>query len=354
MLTTASCEFPLLEKWKSLCSKNLILEIFDAVLSGYAQIAFNDNSFSGLLVILATYYGSPVQATISLWTTLIATITAMLIGVNRGLIRCGLYGFSAALTGLAIPLTIFPGCPINASMLLIAALAGVMNVLLTAALSEIFGKWNVSALSLPYCFTLLILIPGSLLFGNLSVTRSAPTLFALTREAGSWTFAEFMTASLNGLAQVLWVEKPLSGILYLAALALASRIDVITSLVGALVGTATAIGLGLPKDAILIGLYGYNAVLLMKVMTRGFKLSGRSLVLAICLAALTVPVACGCKVILAPLGMGTFAAFPYDIICIVVFIGRSKFANLTYVPGKYWGVPETIQSLTAEELKDYQ
>ena len=50
-----------------------------------------------------------------------------------------------------------------------------------------------------------------------------------------------------------------------------------------------------------------------------------------------------CKVILAPLGLTSFLVIPYALMCIFVFIGRDKLKGLTYVPGKYWGVPETIQ-----------
>lgn len=344
LAVTASCKFPLLKEWKEICDKNAGCEIVDSVISGYAQIAFNDNTFSGLLMIAATAVASPVQAISGVWATLVATLVAYGIGVPKGLIRCGLYGFNAALVGVAIPVAVFPGQGVTAALLLYSALGGIISVFLMTALSNFFAKWNVSCLSLPYCVTLFVLVPASVLISTLNVSRAAPMVMEMAQAQAGWTPGEFMTATFNGIAQVLWVEKPIAGVLYVVAVVLASRMDALSSLVGGVVGTGVAIALGLPKDAIMIGLYGYNAVLLMKVITRGFALNARSYVLAVVLAGATSLVAAGLKVVLTPLGMNTFAALPYALICVLVFLGRDKFKGLTYIPAKNWGVPETLNS----------
>ncbi len=348
MFVTASCKCPFLNDWKKLCYRNIVLEILDATVSGFAQIAFNDNSFSGLLLIAVTAIGSPIQAISGVWGALIATLTAYLIGVPRGLIRCGLYGFNAALAGVAIPLLVFPGQGITAPMLLFTALAAIGCVFLSAALGSFFGKWGSTALALPYCVTLLLLVPASVLITTMGVTRAAPAVMGLSAAQAGWTGMEFLNALLAGIAQVLWVEKPICGVLYLIALLPASRLDAVNSAVGALAGTAVAVALGLPKDAILLGLYGYNGVLLMKVFTRAFAFNRRSYLMAVCGAGATSLIAAGLKVILAPLGLGSFLAFPYALLCAFLFIGRDKLSGLTYIPPKNWGVPETL----AADLKN--
>ena len=60
MSATASCRFPFLDEWKDLSDNNKICGFVDSALSCYAQIAFNDNIFSGILMIIATWIGSPV------------------------------------------------------------------------------------------------------------------------------------------------------------------------------------------------------------------------------------------------------------------------------------------------------
>ena len=342
MFATASCSFPFLERWKGLCARNPALDFVDCVLSGFAQIAFNDNSFSGLLMVVAVALAYPVQAVSGVVCVATATLLSWLLGVPRGLVRCGLYGFNAALLGLALPVAVFPGQGVTAQVLLYAVIGGALTVLLTAALSSFFSAYNVSPLSMAYCVSMLLMVPAGVLMGTLGASKAAPAVAALVTEGAAWAPAEFLTACLAGVAQVLWVETPYVGVLYLVAVAFASRVDVVLSVVGALVGTGTAIALGIPKDSIMLGLYGYNAVLLMKVMGRAFKITPASLALAVALAAGTVMVGAGLSVIFSPTGIGSFAAWPYVILCVAAFLGRSKLPRLTYVPAGNWGVPETI------------
>jgi len=345
MAATASCKFPLLDQWKEFSAKNPVLSLIDDVLSGYAQIAFNDNTFSAILMIYATYIASPTAAIAGLWATFVATIAAHILGVPKGAIKCGVYGFNSALAGLAIGiLVVFPD---TARLLLYSGLAGIFCVLFQAALGELLSKWNVPSLALPYCITMCLLIPATLTLGGLQASGIGQKLFEAGQTPGVWTSGEFVTAALNGIAQVLWVDKPLTGILYLIAVLLASRIDVISVIIGATVSTSVAIALGLPKDLVLIGIYGYNAVLVMHVITRGFLINARSYLFAVIMAALTVVFGAGLRVIFAPLGIVSFYAIPYAVTCIVAFLARNTFSNFIYVPAGNWGVPETI----AKEFK---
>lgn len=349
MRATASCEFPLLEEWKELCEKSRLLGVADAVLSGFAQIAFNDNSFSGLVMIAAVALVCPAQAFSGVVAALAATLVAGAAGVPRQLVRGGLYGFNAALVGLALPVAVFPGQGVTVQMVLYALVGGMLTVFLTAGLGALLSPSGVPALSLPYCVAMLVLVSASVACGSLGASRVAPMPAGLAGAPSPWTPLEFLSASLAGIAQVLWVEEPAAGVMYLVAISFASRVDVLSSVVGALVGTAVAVALGLPKGDVSIGLYGYNAVLLMKVMARGFKIEARSCVLAVACAGATVLVAAGLRVIFAPTGIATFAAWPYVAICVTVFLGRAKLAGLTYVPASEWGVPETLSGRCAEK-----
>lgn len=342
MRVTASCEFPGLEKWKELCESNAVLDVIDSTLAGFAQIAFNDNTVAGILMVVATGIAYPEQAISGVWATLVATLVAFGIGVPKGLIRCGLYGFNAALLGVAMPVVAFPGAGVTVGLLIYDAVGAALTVVLAAGLSTFFSKWNVSPLSMSYCITMSLLAPAAVLISTMGVTRGAPALAGLAGTPEGYTFMEFVDACLAGIGQVLWVEKPISGILYLVAICFASRIDVVVSIIGALAGTGTAIALGLPKDTVMLGLWGYNAVLLMKVIARGFNVTPRSIIFGTLLAAASTLVAAGLRVIFLPLGVASVYAWPYVIICVIVFIGRDKLAGLDYIPAKNWGVPETL------------
>lgn len=345
MAATASTNFPFLDEWKEFTDRNIFLEFFDNVLSGFAQIALNDNSFSGILLMIAAFIGSPVQAVSGIWATIIGTLTAHLLGVPRSAIRTGVYGFNPALCGLAIPVLVFPDQGINAEILLYSSLAAIFAEVLTIGLARFLANWKLPFLALPYCFTLLIFVPAGLSLGNLAITRSSPEIFTLFSASGQagWSAMEFFTAAINGIAQVLWIDNPITGGLYLVATLMASRIDVLSSILGAVISVGVAIGLGLPKEAAISGVYGFNAVLLMKAMTRGFVVNAKSYSMATIMSALTVVFTVGLRVMFAPIGAIASFAFPFALLSLSAFIGRDLLEDMTYVPGTEWGVPETIK-----------
>jgi len=70
------------------------------------------------------------------------------------------------------------------------------------------------------------------------------------------------TAVLNGFSQIFLQAHPGCGLLILLAITLHAPDLMIGAMVGALVGTFSAVALGYRKSDIAIGLYGYNAALL--------------------------------------------------------------------------------------------
>lgn len=342
MSATASCKFPYLDEWKRYCDNNRICAFLDSVLSGYAQLAFNDNSFSGLLMIIATWIGSPVLCMNALWGTVVATFFAYMIGLPEGAIRAGIYGANAALSCLAVPVLLFSSSRISAAMLGVSAVIAVFTVLLVKFLGKPFTRWNLPSLVVPYCIVLSISLWILTITGASSIAPLTIDTLLFTNPVSNWTAKEFLTAFFNCASEILWLVKPLSGILYLIALSFASRLDTLNTLVAILVSTIVSALLGLPKDAVITGLYGYNAILLTQVLTRSFLLNKRSYLLTFIMAAFS-PVLCLVYQLLLPhLGIGSFLALPYLTLVYIVLINRHYLKGFTYIPVKYWGVPETI------------
>ena len=129
MSATASCQFPYLDKWKHYCNDNKICAFIDSVLSGYAQLAFNDNTFSGILMLIATFIGSPVVCINALWGTIVATAFSYVIHLPVSAIRAGIYGANAALSCLAVPVLLFPNQPLSAAMLGVSTAIAIFTVL---------------------------------------------------------------------------------------------------------------------------------------------------------------------------------------------------------------------------------
>lgn len=342
MKATASCHFPYLNEWKKYCDNNRICAFIDSVLSGYAQLAFNDNTFSGILMLIATWIGSPTLCINALWGTIVATVTAYIIGIPKAAIRSGSYGFNAALACLAVPVLLFPSQGISIIMLGVSAAIAIATVLFKLALGKLFSRWNLPTLVIPYCIALLIAL---IIWEMSGITDTAPVTMEtllFTNSLSDWSALDLGLTFLSNAAQILWLTHPVTGILYLIALTFASRLDFINTVIAIIVSLFISVLLGLPKDGIMIGLYGYNAILLMQVLSRGFLTNTRSLILNVCMVALTPIMCCIYQCLLTPLGVGSFLALPYLTIAIVVFTCCKKRKGFTYIPSDYWGVPETI------------
>ena len=74
----------------------------DAVLRGLGQVVFQNNSLTGLLVLLAISVNSFVYAGAALFGAVVSTYTATLLRIDNRLVRDGLFGFNGALTAIAM------------------------------------------------------------------------------------------------------------------------------------------------------------------------------------------------------------------------------------------------------------
>lgn len=346
----ATCKTPLVDKWKDAADNNEVLGFIDSILSGYGQIAFNDNPLSGILFIIGCFVGSVQMGISSLICSVVAALVAYMIGVPKLSLRLGLYTFNAALAGLGLALFVFPGQGVTAQLVLFAAIGGILCVFLTAAFAAFLGKLSVPSLALPYCTVLMIMVPASLLMTSMEASTSVLPYLAeagAAPEAG-WTVQEFFLSVMNNFAEVLWQANVWSGAFFVLGVLVASRIDFLSIVVASIVSTALAIALGLSKDSTLIGIYGYNAVLLMLVLFgRGYAMSVKNYIFSLLMSCITIIVSVWLSVIFAPLGVPV-AAFPYVLLAILALAAREPLTGLKWVSPLKWGVPETI----AKELKN--
>lgn len=334
-------------KWKEAADKNSVLAFLDIMVSGFSQITFNVHPICGLLLVIAAFVASPIQAISGLWAVLIATGLIYAVGIPIEQAREGLYTINPALLGLAIPmvsnqnnLSVFP------QILFLSAIGAVLCVLITSGLRQVLSTWKVSPLAIPYSLALMIISSATYYFANLHPDPLfTPSVVSLMQNDGAiWTIKSFTTAVLNGLAQVIWMEDvplaPVSGILVLMAVCIVSRIDAIMAVITAILATIIAIALGIGKGGIMLGLYGYNAILLSFVLFgRAYKMSIRSFIMTVILAALTVPFAAGIKPLLSVVG-APVAAFPFALLGILAMLSKSFFTRLKYNEPKDWTIPE--------------
>lgn len=126
-------------------------------LKGVAQIMLIDSWATGLLFIIGLALSSPRVALFAFLGSAIGTYGALLYGAPATAVESGLYGFSPALTAIALGCTFYKPSP-GAT---IWALLGAMATLFTQAATNIFLEpLGLPALTAPFCLTTwLFLLP---------------------------------------------------------------------------------------------------------------------------------------------------------------------------------------------------
>jgi urea transporter len=200
-----------------------------------------------------------------------STLTAIALGMDRGAIRLGLYGFNGVLVGAGLSLFLQPDWDIVVIAWIV--LASALSTVLHAALAAVFvGSWKVPPFTLAFNFITLIFLISALNFAN---GRLGPLVAPASPEAGGErtsnalrSAAEAATANniegvvnavFRGIGQLFFANSVAAGIIIVLGLAFASRIAAGFALVGSAVGMLTALALGANGVAIYNGLWGFNS-----------------------------------------------------------------------------------------------
>lgn len=345
----ASCPFPFLNKWKELADSNPILGFIDAVLCGFSQIIFSDNTFSGIALLVGSFLVAPKVGFAGLWSSIVSVALQKIMKTPAIGCRLGVNQFCSVLTGVIMGGLIFNE-GISLMFFVFFALASIFATITTLGLASVFGKFNAAALGLPFGFSTLVFMAAAQNMGFISQAESviAHGPANLTpADIGPWDGGTFIQAVYSGVAELLGGTTPLVFAFIAAALLMSSRIDFINAILGALFGALTAMYFGVPNVPVLIGLYGYNGALLMFVLNgRAFKITPRSFVLNIILIATSAILSAWLSVSFGLVG-AVYTAFPFSIICCLIMLAAPSIEGLEYNAPMYWGVPETVPAIKA-------
>ena len=290
--------------------------VFGALLRGAGQVMFQGSAWTGLLFLCGIAWGAwnagrPEIFFGALLGLAAGTVTACLLGAPRGEVEEGLHGYNGILVGCALPLFL-EGGPVCWFLIVLGAM---FSTVIMMAVSNVFRSWKVSAMTGPFVFATWFILLASYSFSGFDAAALPhPSLPALPQDAVSFFSAEsLMLSSLSGVSQVFLINDPVTGILFLAGLALSSPSAALFGWCGSLVAMVTAILLGADGAAVGAGLYQFSAVLTAIGMGTTFYHPGWRVVLYTLLATVFTVVAQGAlNVALAPLGIPTLT-FPFVI-----------------------------------------
>jgi len=286
-------------EWQARVETNPVGDFVDYCLRGVGQVVFMNNPVTGLLIMIGIFVASAWLGVAALIGLLASTLVGILIGIDRNLIRAGLFGFNGVLVGAGLGLFLAPEWD-GLAIIWIIVVSGLSSILM-ATLATVFQSWNVPPFTLPFNFaTLIFLVAGRQLanaqIGPLvgpaevqSLGDGVETTLRSVAGASSANDIEgWANAIIRGIGQLYFANDVIAGILMVVGIAVASRIAAVFALIGSAVGMLTGLALGANGVAIYNGLWGFNSFdACLAIGGVFYVLSVRSAILAVCCAVFT-------------------------------------------------------------------
>ena len=139
---------------------NPFLAFIDSCLRGVGQVCFMNNPVTGLAILVAMFVAEPWLGFAGALGLVVSTLSAIVIGMDRGAIRVGLFGFNGVLVGAGLSLFLQPNW--DALVMVWIAVGAFFSTILHAALANVFiGAWKVPPFTLAFNFITLIFLIGA-------------------------------------------------------------------------------------------------------------------------------------------------------------------------------------------------
>jgi urea transporter len=243
----------------------------DNVLKGIGQIMLQENRWTGMLFLIGIFMGSWQGSVAVLLSTAVGTFTAMKLRYAQSEINAGLYGFSAALVGVALSF-------VFQTTLLIWFLIAVGGAL-AAIIQHFFIQKKIPVFTFPF-----IIVTWVCIFLLHHFTQIPPSEM-MTTKIESVDYDDFLTCT-NGFGEVIFQGGILSGIIFFVAVFISSPVAALYGLAGSVIGAYISHINGEPIDAIHMGLFGFNAVLSAIAFSGFKKVDGLWVLIAVCLTVI--------------------------------------------------------------------
>ena len=233
-------------------------DIVSAIFRGVGQVFFQENSLSGICIVIGIALNSPSMAIGAMVGSVLGTLTARFLNFDKSELSAGIFGFNATLVGIA-SLFFFRPSPV----LIILMVVGCVVATVATRLMRQYVPFP--TYTTPFIVTTWIVYFLGIAIGVPQSAAGDPF--------GSRGFA---VATAHGIGQVMFQASVWTGVLFLIGIALSDWRHASWVLVGAIGGTllasyhvsAAARALDPERlveraltENIALGLYGYNATL---------------------------------------------------------------------------------------------
>lgn len=220
------------------------LPFWRQVLRGFSQCAFQAHEITGILFVVAAAVTSWRMAAFYVIGVVVGTLTARLLKGIPVLLDLGLYGFNSGLMGLALG-NFFQ---YEAILWLWVVVFAVVAAALTVAMS----KWvPIPFLAAPFILTFWLTWPLAESLGFDKIDFGAFPAMDV----------QWVKSVIAALGSALFVPTMLSGLIFVAGIAVSNWRHAIVAVIGAFVANALAAEARAVGGAINFGFVGFNGVL---------------------------------------------------------------------------------------------
>lgn len=222
------------------------VSVLIVVLRGLGQVMFQRNAATGILFLAGMAIASPWLAVGATIGAVVGPIVASLLSLGKSDLEDGIYGYNSALVGAAAT-ALLPATPITWTLAILgAALAAPVT-------------WLLRQLRFPtYTAAFVLVTWGMLVVAGFAGDRPPQPAATVVAKPG---LAGFVDEVLAGVAEVMFSASAISGVCFLAGIAIGSWKQAVVAVCGAVLGTLGAMYHGDPTGSLTLGMYGFNASL---------------------------------------------------------------------------------------------
>ncbi|GHI00039.1 urea transporter [Neobacillus kokaensis] len=296
-----------------------VASFLSASLKGISQVILIENVITGLLILIAIMISSVYLGVIAFLSAVIGTLVGKFGGANEESINQGLLGYNSVLTGMALALFI------NGSYTWIIALAGAaVAAIFTAAMMHFMKNTEIPILTFPFIVLTWFILLAAYKLKALTLSSSLVPQDLTHWELNITGKVNLLDGIFHGIGQVFFLDNTMSGILIFIAVFWGGRKLGLYAVIGNAAAIIIAYVLGGEHALIVLGLYGYNAILTIIAVSAVFKNQHHRYALqsGIIAACLTVPITAGLSAWLLPYGLPALT-MPF-VLATWLFLGARK------------------------------
>eukprot|EP00040_Diaphanoeca_grandis_P020895 m.111127 g.111127 ORF g.111127 m.111127 type:complete len:1046 (-) comp28098_c0_seq2:151-3288(-) len=309
---------------KFMSKRHWSLQMVMSCFRGIGQVVFMNNPFTGALITVGMFISSPYYAVMMLIGVVSSNGLAQALGMLQSSITNGLFGYSGALTGIAVAYFHHGNEKDWGAMLQVIIPVIVMSAfssILQAACSNVLvSHLKLSPFTFPFCLAAWMWVLGcsgdTLSYFPLDGSKLQPTLFHnngtnVIHEV-RYSSALVIAGVFKGVSQIFLQANVATACCILVGMWFCSPISAAMALIGSTISTCTAVALGATNASVEAGLWGYNGSLCaIAVGGMFFVLKGRTIWLYLFLVLImSCVLTATISGVLAPMGIPVLT-FPF-------------------------------------------